>query len=172
MNVAISGVVTVPACVVAYPIAVKFGRKWLLALSLISTGVGCSLIVFTYDFSDTLTQCLAQWGKLCSAVSFGIVYVYTLEMTPTCARFSGMAFCSICARIGSVLCPYASLLTKLWQPLGFLTYGVLALAAGSLALILPETLGAPLQETLADAEKFAGKHKKDQKQFDIVDQEL
>ena len=172
MNVAISGVVTIPACVFAYPIAVKFGRRWLLALGLISSGIGCSLIVFTYDFSDTMTQILAQWGKLCSAVSFGIVYVYTLEMTPTCARFSGMAFCSIMARIGSVLCPYASILNDLWKPLGFLTYGLLALAAGSLALFLPETLGAPLQETLADAAKFKRKSIRENNSNDVIEQKL
>lgn len=43
------------------------------------------------------------------------------------------------------------LLSSFWQPAPMLTMGVMAVVAGSLALLLPETVGNKLPERMEDA---------------------
>ena len=42
----------------------------------------------------------------------------------------------------------------LWEPLPFVLFGILAIAGGLVALILPETLGKNLPETIEEGEQF------------------
>ena len=58
------------------------------------------------------------------------------------------------SRIGGILCPYVNMLSDTWTPLPLIIYGTLALSGGALALLLPETQGRRLPETIADGEKF------------------
>lgn len=41
-----------------------------------------------------------------------------------------------------------------WRPLPLLVIGILALSAGLMSLMLPETLNRKLPETIEDGEKF------------------
>jgi len=61
-----------------------------------------------------------------------------------------MGTASLSARIGGILCPYINMLSDSWTPLPLIIYGVLAFTAGLLALLLPETLGRELPETIQD----------------------
>ena len=47
------------------------------------------------------------------------------------------------------------MLSDTWRPLPLVIYGILAFIGGILSLVLPETLGKELPETLEDGEKFA-----------------
>ena len=47
------------------------------------------------------------------------------------------------------------MLSDTWRPLPLVIYGILAFIGGILSLLLPETLGKELPETLEDGEKFA-----------------
>ena len=53
-------------------------------------------------------------------------------------------------RLGGILCPYLNLLVATWTPLPLCIYGGLALTGGCMALLLPETLGKRLPETVED----------------------
>lgn len=162
LNTAVGGLLEVPAMVVAYLVSSKIGRKWLLVISLITTGLSCALITATTVYEIRLwSQILAQLGRFGISICFGVIYVYTLELIPTCARTTGMSFCSMAARIGAIVTPYGSLLSDMvWEPLGFLVYGSLALAAGLLAITLPETFNKPLQNSYEDAILFDSDNQK------------
>ena len=162
LNTAVGGLLEVPAMVVAYLVSSKIGRKWLLVISLITTGLSCAFITATTVYELSLgSQILAQLGRFGISICFGVIYVYTLELIPTCARTTGMSFCSMAARIGAIVTPYGSLLSdKVWEPLGFLVYGFLALVAGLLAATLPETFNKPLQDSYEDAVLFESDNQK------------
>ena len=61
----------------------------------------------------------------------------------------GMGFAVVFSRVGTMLAPYILLLGH-FSPVIF---GVSALISGVCALLLPETLGKQMPETLQDAEK-------------------
>ena len=61
-----------------------------------------------------------------------------------------MGFTLVISRIGTILAPYILLIGP-YYPLFF---GIAALVAGLSAFVLPETLGKPLPETIADGEEL------------------
>ncbi|PRD24071.1 UNVERIFIED_CONTAM: Solute carrier family 22 member 8 [Trichonephila clavipes] len=102
-----------------------------------------------------LKTSLAMAGKFCVTGSFGLLYLYTSEMYPTAVRSVTLGSCSMFARIGSILAPFVHELGKLLHPaVPNVLYGLLALTSGLLALLLPETKGRILPDTLEEGEKI------------------
>lgn len=56
----------------------------------------------------------------------------------------------MCARIGGMLAPQILELNRFWGPLPLILFGGLAIFSGALALLLPETSGKPLPQTMED----------------------
>ena len=67
---------------------------------------------------------------------------------------------SMCARMSGILAPFILILGDYWSALPFIIFGVNAIIAGILALLLPETLGTSLPQTLEEGEAFTSKFKK------------
>ena len=58
------------------------------------------------------------------------------------------------SRVGGILAPLILLLGDYWEPLPYVVFGSLAVLAGLTSLLLPETKGKPLPETLEEGEYF------------------
>ena len=69
-------------------------------------------------------------------------------------------FFHLSARIGGILCPYLNMVADYWRPGPLIVYGLLAFTAGTLSLLLPETLNKKLPETIEDGEKFGKAEKR------------
>lgn len=93
-------------------------------------------------------------GKFGIAAAFAIVYVYSAEIFPTEYRSVGIGACSMCARIGGIIAPFIASLAKIYQPLPLLVFGVLSIVSGCLIILLPETVGCELPQTLQESEEF------------------
>ncbi|XP_063362891.1 solute carrier family 22 member 6-like [Cydia amplana] len=91
-------------------------------------------------------------GKMCIAGVASALYVYTAELFPTRYRSSLLSYCSMIGRVGGILAPLMpGLAAVVWLHLPFLVFGVLALVSGLLVLLAPETLGAPLPDSMEEA---------------------
>ena len=55
-------------------------------------------------------------------------------------------------RLGGIVAPLILVLKKYWQPLPLLIFGCSSVFAGTVALLLPETLGKSLPETIEEGE--------------------
>ena len=99
VNLAVMGFLETPAMCLTYPIGVKLGRRFLNAGALLFAGASCTLMVFTtsYDYKIP-SQILAQCGRFGVTITFAVVYIYSSELIPTCARVTGLSFCSLTAR--------------------------------------------------------------------------
>ncbi|KAG7266391.1 hypothetical protein CRUP_004903 [Coryphaenoides rupestris] len=101
-------------------------------------GCACMLIIVVPAGTDIqwLAIALSMTGKFAIAIAFGLIYLYSCELYPTIIRSLA------------------------------LIVGILAFIIGVLTLLLPETLGKPLTNTLEEAEALGDPVKKKKKKDD------
>ena len=77
-----------------------------------------------------------------------------LDLYPATNRAVGLGVCSVASDIGGILSPIILLLGDAVAFLPLMLFGSSAVLAGLLALLLPETLGRRLPQTLAEGEEM------------------
>ncbi|XP_063218411.1 organic cation transporter protein-like [Bacillus rossius redtenbacheri] len=154
LNFFISGAVEVPAYSFLLLTLNRWGRKSILCGCMLVAGVALLLTLAVPSDMQWLVITLAMVGKLAITASYGTVYVFSAEQFPTVIRNVALGASSTSARVGGVLAPYINLLADYWQPLPLLIFGSLALAAGLLSLLLPETMNKKLPDTIQEGEQF------------------
>ena len=120
-------------------------------------GLVLTVTIFIPRDQVTLLVVLSMLGKLAITSSYGTVYIFSAELFPTVVRNVGMGAVSMSGRVGGIICPFINMLSDVWRPLPLIIYGTVAFTAGLLALLLPETLGQSLPETIQDGEDFGRK---------------
>ncbi|KAK0180095.1 hypothetical protein PV327_005772 [Microctonus hyperodae] len=160
VNVAVSGVTQIPGNFVAWWAMNKLGRKITLIISNITAGISALLLITTPQNAEWLRLIFACFGIVGMSVSFTTVYLFSGELFPTVVRNIGVGTSSMCARLGSMVAPFVVSLSivKAWLPPAL--FGIMPLLGAALALLLPETNGCTLPETLQDGENFGKKNKK------------
>ncbi|XP_026466865.1 solute carrier family 22 member 8-like [Ctenocephalides felis] len=90
-------------------------------------------------------------GRLCISGVFSVVILHTSELFPTLNRNSAIGSSSTMAHVGSIAAPYiVDLLGALAWFIPTTICGAFALASGFLVLLLPETKGKALCDTLEE----------------------
>ncbi|XP_033635412.1 organic cation transporter protein-like [Asterias rubens] len=148
----ISGVIEFPSYVYCITAMQYVGRRINLSGNMLVGGVAC--VITAFMDMGTARTIIAMIGKFCIAASFAIIFVVSGEIYPTPVRSAGMGISSTAARIAGILSPFMLELGSLWEPLPFILFGGLSIAAGLLALLLPETKDKILPETLEEGEAF------------------
>jgi len=132
------------------------GRKPLFVLSMLIPGITCIAAAFLPE--GILFTILVLLGKFCASAAFNITYMYTAELYPTNIRNSAVGVCSTMARFGGIAAPWiASYLPSqgsLPDWVAYTVFGALGLIGGLLALLLPDSIGFPLPDTLDDLEEI------------------
>jgi len=157
LSTALSGLVEIPAYVLAVILLPILGRRKTLVAFMVAGGVACTAIAVVSGMGG-LRGGLALLGKLCISASFAVIYVHSNEIFPTSIRNGGMGLVSFAARIGGILSPYLAKLGSLWPNLHFVLFGLMALTSGLMNARLPETQGKPLPETIDDLVKMSSRN--------------
>ena len=76
----------------------------------------CYLNILYISGATTQLIVLSMSGKFFMSISFGIVYLYSVELFPTVVRNVGVGTSSSFARFGGILAPYISLLVSRYFP--------------------------------------------------------
>ncbi|CAH1799763.1 unnamed protein product [Owenia fusiformis] len=155
INFLISGAIEVPAYGMAQFFFWKLGRRYPLCGVLLVGGVALLCMMAVPKEMVALNITLSMVGKLMLSAGFGMVYNYAAEIFPTQIRNIGVGTSSMFARIGGIVAPYIGLLQNFNRVIPTVIFGALALLAGVLVLLLPETRDRDLPETIDDAENFA-----------------
>lgn len=128
------------------------GRKLTLMTANCVTGVSCLLITVVPQSSAAhlALGCVGLWGM---SISFSTVYLYAGELFPTVVRNSGVGLSSTVARVGSMVAPFVATLSHTSATLPPLTFGIVPLIGAALCIILPDTRGKKLPDTLEEGEE-------------------
>ena len=90
--------------------------------------------------------------NICLNLNRAIIYIYTVELYPTCVRASAVGLCSAGGRIGGALSPLVFGLDQTLPWFSNTFFGVCAIIAGGSTLLLPETIGQPMAQSMDEAE--------------------
>ncbi|XP_049597910.1 solute carrier family 22 member 6 [Syngnathus scovelli] len=169
----IFGAVDFPSKFVALAMLTFLGRRVTQALCLLMS----ALFIFANTLVPTDMQVvrttLACLGKAFTSASFTTVYLYTGELYPTIIRQTGMGLVSTMARVGSMAAPAVLILDEVFPALPSVVYGGAAVLASGFACLLPETLNAPLPDTIQDVEeRWSGKRHAGQKEGSSEDEQV
>ncbi|ELK34829.1 Solute carrier family 22 member 3 [Myotis davidii] len=155
MNFFISGVVELPAALLILLTIERLGRRLPFAASNILAGVACLVTAFLPEGTPWLRTTVATLGRLGITMAFEIVYLVNSELYPTTLRNFGVSLCSGLCDFGGIIAPFLLFrLAALWLELPLIIFGVLASVCGGLVMLLPETKGIALPETVDDVEKL------------------
>lgn len=135
----------------------RIGRKRTLLIAYFVCGVSCVAITFVPKSLWWVATMLYLVGKIAITQAFSGVYMYTSELFPTYTRNSMHALCSSVGRLGSLLAPQIPLLVSYWSGMATVIFGVTSLLSGLLVLLMPETAGTRLPDTVAEAESIGNK---------------
>ncbi|XP_070537806.1 organic cation transporter protein-like [Ptychodera flava] len=168
INFCISGIVDVPATLIAMMLTERMGRPRSLCLYFLVAGVGCmasSLVPRVSQVLVIISIVLAMIGKMGAAAAFYSSWIYATELYPTILRGTGIGAAVSVARLGGIASPFVFLISNYWRPGPFIVYGIVAILAGIFILWLPETHHRHLPTTVDDVEqksklKFKKKRKR------------
>ncbi|XP_061103265.1 solute carrier family 22 member 4-like [Conger conger] len=148
LNFFFSAAVEVPAYILSWPLFRSCPRR--LCLSPMLVFGGAVLLVTRLIPRDLSSVCTAleMMGKFGVTLAFTIVYAYTPELYPTVLRNTAIGTCSTAARLGSIAAPYFVYLGTYYKSLPYILMGSLSVLGGLVSLLLPETYGMPLPETI------------------------
>uniref|UniRef100_A0A8B9C1B2 Solute carrier family 22 member 8 n=1 Tax=Anser brachyrhynchus TaxID=132585 RepID=A0A8B9C1B2_9AVES len=146
----IFGAVDFPAKVVVTVSLSYIGRRVSLMVALFFAGLVIIANIFVPTELQTVRTALAVIGKGCLSASFNCVFLYTTELYPTPIRQTGLGFGSTMARVGGIVAPLVKMMDEYYPFLPPAVYGVAPVVAAVAAGFLPETLNAPLPDTIEE----------------------
>ncbi|XP_028277243.1 solute carrier family 22 member 5-like [Parambassis ranga] len=150
INCFLSAVTEVPAYIIAL-LLLRFCSRRLCQSSTLLLGGAMILCVHLIPTDRPgVGVFLEMMGKFGITAAFCIVYAVTSELFPTVLRNTAMGCCSMAARIGSIVSPFIIHLGRYFKVLPYIVMGVLAISGALVCLILPETFGKALPETIPE----------------------
>lgn len=160
LNFASMGLVEVPAFIFIILTFWRIGRRTILCSSFTITGVVLLLRLIIplcpgqeITLKSLDTGC-ALIGKMSASAAFVTMYVYSTEVYPTVIRSLGLGGTSMMARVGGLLAPFLAQVMESNPTVPQVIFGLSCLLSAALLLLLPETKGRSLPETIEDGEDF------------------
>ncbi|XP_048021551.1 solute carrier family 22 member 4-like isoform X3 [Megalobrama amblycephala] len=149
LNCLLSAVVEVPALIMAWLMLRHWPRRLCLSSTLSLGGLVLLFIHLIPQHMSSVAISLVMLGKFGLSAAFAIVYPATAELYPTILRNTALGTCSMASRVGSISAPYFIYLGGYYKSLPYILIGSLNVLSGLLSLLLPESLGSPLPETIS-----------------------
>ncbi|XP_067223226.1 si:dkey-190l8.2 isoform X2 [Chanodichthys erythropterus] len=132
----------------------RWGRRPFSMGSLFLSGISCMLSLLVSKFCDmpALVMTLALMGKLCMQSTSCVSVLYGIELFPTVIRQKCIGLVSLCYRVACIINAVVTPEGGIPLP-AMICYSSGPIIGAALCLLLPETSGIPLPDTVQDCEK-------------------
>ncbi|XP_051867173.1 solute carrier family 22 member 2-like [Pristis pectinata] len=158
----ISGAVEIPASVIVLLVIERIGRRLPFATGGLLSGVSCLIAAFIpenkyhSDYILWLKTAVTSLGRLGITVTMEMVCFVNTELYPTFLRSFAVSMCSSLSDLGGIVSPFIVFrLAALWLEMPLVVFGVIGLVSGGLVLLLPETKGLSLPDTIEEIENIS-----------------
>ncbi|XP_042893134.1 organic cation transporter protein-like [Penaeus japonicus] len=163
LYMALGGLMEIPAYTLTVPIVEYWGRRAPSAAFYFLSGVFILALAFVPSDLGWLVITLAMLGKFSISAGFQILYLYVTELFPTEVRLLAIGTSAIPSRIASTISPFVTdLLGPHYPWMPSVIFGIAALFAGVVTLLLHETHRMPLPDTIKELEERALTSPKDE----------
>ncbi|KAK2160561.1 hypothetical protein LSH36_130g00029, partial [Paralvinella palmiformis] len=112
--------------------------------------------MYDRDYTNYTTEELLDWNSTLMndnqtviVQCYGWIYDQSIFVSTAMSKFD-----LVCSKEDLVPLISTLFMSRVWEPLPALIFGVLSIASGFSVLVLPETLGESLFETMEEAETF------------------
>ncbi|XP_015267762.1 PREDICTED: solute carrier family 22 member 2-like [Gekko japonicus] len=154
-----ASLVEFPAALILIFTIERIGRRYPWAAANFVAGIACLATAFTPNDMLWLKVTLACLGRLGITMAFEMVCFVNTELYPTFLRNLGVMVCSSLCDLGGIISPFVVYrLAEIWHELPLVVFTLVGLIAGGTVLLLPETKGRTLPETIEDVENFHQYH--------------
>lgn len=133
----------------------RFGRRKPLILAFFMAGIASLLYTVLPQDVTWLVLSTALVGRASITGAYYITLQYGPEVFPTVVRGQGVALCETLGGVAIFLSPSIVYLGEFHKTAPLLVFGGLSVLAGAATLLLPETVGVNLPQTLTQAEIFS-----------------
>ncbi|XP_071104364.1 solute carrier family 22 member 6-B-like [Haliotis cracherodii] len=162
LNFLLNSLAEVPTAPLYWLISKRLGRRKFFMIFHIVSGV-CLLLATALKLlavgvaASSGATALAFVGKIGNAACFASMFTYVPELYPTNIRTVGLGGGSTAARIGAAISPFTSMLASAISWLPGTIFGVGCLIIAGLVMMLPESQGRELPETVEDIQSWPKK---------------
>ncbi|XP_054907316.1 organic cation/carnitine transporter 2-like isoform X2 [Poeciliopsis prolifica] len=156
LNCFLSAVIEIPAYALSWVMFRWCSRRLSQFSTLFAGGLFIFIILFIPRHLVALSITFEMLGKFAVSTAFAVVYAYTAELYPTVLRNTAVGACSTASRIGSIIAPYFIYLRTYSVFLPYIIVGSLTALTALLSLLLPESFGMPLPDTISQMQRFPG----------------
>lgn len=141
-----------PASTLVTVLLDRWGRRWLGFGTMFLSGM-CSIIA-VFIPTGLATTIVIILGRFFVNFSYNIGMQYAAELLPTVVRGQGVSFIHLTGYIATIMSPIIVHLGVVSPILPLMILGSCGIAGGLMTLLLPETLGEQLPQSIDDGEQF------------------
>ncbi|KYO18668.1 hypothetical protein Y1Q_0009125 [Alligator mississippiensis] len=150
-----SALVEFPAALILILTVDRIGRRYPWAVANVVAGAACLATALIPEDLYWLKATAACLGRMAITMCYEIICLVNPELYPTFLRNLGVLVCSSMCDVGGIITPFIVYrLAEIWHELPLVVFAVVGLIDGGLVLLLPETKGKTLPETIEDAENM------------------
>ncbi|KAL3240910.1 hypothetical protein MRX96_021702 [Rhipicephalus microplus] len=114
------------------------------------------ITAFTPREYIALRTTIRMAGWFVYTLGYTTQFVFLNEMFPTVARSGGFGLCSTIGRLGATLEPWINVFLMSWgEKIILILYSAMLFVISASMILLPETLGSPLPDTLEEGELYS-----------------
>ncbi|XP_047474170.1 solute carrier family 22 member 20-like [Penaeus chinensis] len=152
--VAMSGTMDLMAILLATPLNMRMGRRFIVGGAMLMAGVLLLVDLAVPEEFSWIRWVLVMTSLLLIAAAFQVNFMYVPELYPTVIRSRGFALASLAGSFGFLTAPFITdvLAQKTWWAVGA-TFGSAGILGSFLVPLLPETNNLPLPDTVEDVER-------------------